>query len=219
MVRQIEEMATDTRDMPLTPITISDCGVLAPEESGEEDTRDPADPYEDYPDVISEEEKKPEMLLKIATRMNELGNEAIKTLLYDRSIQKYEKGLRYVAAHHAKDDDDPNITQELRALGIRLHLNSALAQLKTNQDAEVIKSTTRALGIDGISESEKAKAFYRRGRAYERGNEHELAVEDLKRALALNPNDSEVLAELNRAKHGLRMRQEMDKKTYSKLFS
>jgi peptidyl-prolyl isomerase D len=127
--------------------------------------------------------------------------------------------LRYVAAHHAKDTDDPNITKELTALGIRLHLNSALAQLKTNQDAEVIKSTTRALEIDGISESEKAKAFYRRGRAHERGNEHELAVEDLKRALALNPNDSGVLAELNCAKDGLKMRREMEKKTYSKIFS
>jgi peptidyl-prolyl isomerase D len=103
LVRQIEEIATDPRDRPLTPITISDCGVLAPEESGEEDTRDPDDPHEDYPDVISEEEKTPEMLLKIATRMNELGNEAFKALLFDRSIQKYEKVYHLNDLTHSRD--------------------------------------------------------------------------------------------------------------------
>jgi len=102
LVRQIEEMATDTRDRPLTPITISDCGVLAPEESGEEDTRDPDDPHEDYPDVL-EGEKTPEKLLEIATRMNELGNEAFKTLLFDRSIQKYEKVYQLIDLTHSRD--------------------------------------------------------------------------------------------------------------------
>ena len=92
LVRQIEEMATDTRDRPLVPITISDCGEVAPKESGEDEfTGDPDDPYEDYPDVLSEGEKPPGVLLKIATRMNELGNDAFKTLLFDRSIQKYQK--------------------------------------------------------------------------------------------------------------------------------
>jgi len=129
------------------------------------------------------------------------------------------QGLRYVAAHHATETDDPNIIKEIREIDIRLHLNSALAQLKTNQDAEAIRSATRALEIDGISEFDKAKAYYRRGQAYERGKEHELAIEDLKRALELNPNDSGVLTELNRAKEGVKMRREMEKKAYSKLFS
>ena len=91
LVRRIEEMATDERDNPLIPITISDCGVIAPEESGDDQlTQDPNDPYEDYPDVW-DEEKTPEVLLKIATRMNELGNEAFKTLQYRQSIEKYQK--------------------------------------------------------------------------------------------------------------------------------
>jgi len=92
LVRQIEEMATDANDRPLVPVTISDCGEVAPEESGEDElTRDPDDPYEDYPDVLSEEEKAPGVLLKVATRMNDLGNDAFKNLVFDRSIQKYQK--------------------------------------------------------------------------------------------------------------------------------
>ena len=106
----------------------------------------------------------------------------------------------------------------LREIYIRLHLNSALVQLKTNQDAEAIKSTTKALEIDGISESDKAKAYYRRGKAYERAKEYEAAVEDLKKALELNPNDSRVLAELNRAKTNVKAKRDMEKKVYSKLF-
>ena len=91
LVRKIEESSTDTRDSPLVPVTISDCGVLAPGDSGEEGvTEDPSDPYEDYPDLW-EEEKKPEALLEIATKLKELGNEAFKAQNFDRAIEKYQK--------------------------------------------------------------------------------------------------------------------------------
>lgn len=91
LVRKVEESATDTRDAPLIPITISDCGVLTAEDSGEEGiTEDPSDPYEDYPDLW-DAEKKPELLLEIATKLKELGNEAFKSQRYDRAIEKYQK--------------------------------------------------------------------------------------------------------------------------------
>jgi peptidyl-prolyl isomerase D len=91
LVRKIEESATDTRDTPLVPVTISDCGVLAPGDSGEEGvSEDPRDPYEDYPDLW-DAEKKPELLLEIAIKLKELGNEAFKGQRYDRAIEKYQK--------------------------------------------------------------------------------------------------------------------------------
>lgn len=91
LVRKIEESSTDTRDTPLVAVTISDCGVLAPGDNGEDGiTEDPNDPYEDYPDLW-DEEKKPELLLEIATKLKGLGNEAFKAQNFDRAVEKYQK--------------------------------------------------------------------------------------------------------------------------------
>lgn len=91
LVRKIEESSTDSRDSPLVPVTISDCGVLSPGDDGEEGvTEDPSDPYEDYPDLW-DEEKKPEAFLEIAIKLKELGNEAFKAQNFDRAIEKYQK--------------------------------------------------------------------------------------------------------------------------------
>lgn len=91
LVRKIEDSQTDSRDAPVVPVIVSDCGALAPGESGiDAETEDPQDPYEDYPDLW-EEEKKPELLLEIATKLKELGNEAFKAQNYERAIEKYQK--------------------------------------------------------------------------------------------------------------------------------
>jgi peptidyl-prolyl isomerase D len=90
-VRKIEDSQTDSRDAPIAPVTISDCGQLAPGETGvDAETEDPQDPYEDYPDLW-DEEKKPELLLEIATKLKELGNEAFKAQNFERAIEKYQK--------------------------------------------------------------------------------------------------------------------------------
>ena len=91
LVRKIEESSKDSRDAPLVPITISDCGEIAPGESGEDGvTEDPSDPYEDYPDLW-DGEKNPELLLEIATKLKELGNGAFRAQKYDRAVEKYQK--------------------------------------------------------------------------------------------------------------------------------
>lgn len=91
--------------------------------------------------------------------------------------------------------------------------------LKANHPREAIKATSNALEIEGLSDSDKAKAYYRRGQAYGKTKEDALAIEDLKKALELNPNDGGVIAELNAAKSRLLARREKEKKAYSKMFS
>lgn len=91
LVRKIEDSQTDSRDAPVVPVIISDCGALAPGEIGiDVAIDDPQDQYEDYPDLL-DEEKKPELLLEIATKLKELGNEAFKAGKLERAIEKYQK--------------------------------------------------------------------------------------------------------------------------------
>ena len=95
------------------------------------------------------------------------------------------------------EGDNPETIKALQAIRIQFHLNSALVQLKANHPSDAIKSTSNALEIEGLSDTDKAKAYYRRGQAYGKIKEDEFAIEDLKKALELNLNDSGVMNELN----------------------
>lgn len=118
-----------------------------------------------------------------------------------------------------EEGDNPETFKALKSLRIQFHLNSALVHLKANRPLEAIKSTSNALEIEGLRDADKAKAYYRRGQAYGKTKEDSLAVEDLKKALQLNPGDGGVTAELNAAKNRLVARREKEKKAYSKMFS
>ena len=125
-----------------------------------------------------------------------------------------------MAEHSVENEgDNPETIKALKAIRIQFHLNSALVQLKANHPSDAIKSTSNALEIEDLSDSDKAKAYYRRGQAYGKIKEDELAIEDLKKALELNPNDSGVINELNAAKNRQKMRREKEKKAFSKMFS
>jgi len=149
-------------------------------------------------------------------------------IVHLKSTRRYYKSktltnfeaLRYAAEHPVENEgDNPETIKALKAIRIQLHLNSALVQLKSDHPSDAIKSTNNALEIEGISDSDKAKAYYRRGQAYGKVKEDESAIKDLKMALELNPNDSGVISELNAAKNRQKMRREKEKKAYAKLFS
>lgn len=125
-----------------------------------------------------------------------------------------------MAEHSVENEgDNPETIKALKAIRIQFYLNSALVQLKANHPSDAIKSTSNALEIEGISDTDKAKAYYRRGQAYGKIKEDELAIEDLTKALELNPNDSGVINELNAAKNRQKLRREKERKAYSKMFS
>ena len=125
-----------------------------------------------------------------------------------------------MAEHPVEEEgDNPETIKALKAIQIQFYLNSALVQLKVNEYGDVIKSTTNALGIEGLTDSDKAKAYYRRGQAHGKGKEDELALEDLRKALELNPNDAGVIAEMNATKNRQKMRREKEKRAYAKMFS
>ena len=125
-----------------------------------------------------------------------------------------------MAEHPVEEEgDNPETIKALKAIRIQFHLNCALVQLKANRYGDAIKSTTNALETEGLTDADKAKAYYRRGQAYGQAKEDELGLQDLKKALEFNPNDAGVIAEINAAKNRQKMRREKEKKAYAKMFS
>lgn len=122
--------------------------------------------------------------------------------------------------HPVKNEgDNPKTINALIAIRIQFHLNLALVQLKANQPNNAIKSATNALEMEGLSDSDKAKGYYRRGQAYGQIKEYEPAIEDLKKALELNHNDAGVIHELNMVRLRQKTRKEKERQAYAQMFS
>lgn len=73
-----------------------------------------------------------------------------------------------------------------------LYTNIAAIQLQSHNYKSVIENCTKALNLD----ADNVKARYRRGMAYARSNENELAKKDLLDALRLAPTDASIRNEL-----------------------
>jgi peptidyl-prolyl isomerase D len=90
-VRQIENYPTASGDAPTTPITISACGVLSPDDpSLTENAATDGDAYEDYPDDEDRDVQNPEIALDIAKTVREVGNKLFKQGKIDLALQKYQ---------------------------------------------------------------------------------------------------------------------------------
>jgi len=118
-----------------------------------------------------------------------------------------------------EEKDEPEPFKEIERLSVSMQLNTALVHLKAGNPRAAIKVCSDLLESDIITEADKPKTYYRRGQAYGKVREDELAIEDLKKALSYTPNDAGVIAELNAAKARLKSRREKEKAVYSKLFS
>jgi peptidyl-prolyl isomerase D len=129
------------------------------------------------------------------------------------------KGLRYVAEHPVEEEGDNKETiAALKELRIQFHLNLALVQLRTENYQDAIKSASNALELE-LSDKDRAKSYYRRGQAYSKTKDEALAIEDLKKASELNPEDAGILHELEAARRRVRERREKERKAYAKMFS
>jgi peptidyl-prolyl isomerase D len=181
------------------------------------------DPYEDFPEdqkPNADEDWKGDDILKIATELKDMGNAAFKKQDLNLGIKKYQKSLRYLHEYPAPLESDPaDFFPKLQALKISVYLNCALLQNKTNQFAEALESSTKALEIEGISDKDKAKAYFRRGQAKVGKKSDEGAVEDLNQALKYAPGDAAIVKELEGAKKRVQARKEKEKKAYKNAFN
>ncbi|OAL02120.1 hypothetical protein IQ06DRAFT_335106 [Phaeosphaeriaceae sp. SRC1lsM3a] len=225
IVREIENLKTQSGDKPSQDATIIDCGELTGDDydkATEKAADVTGDPYEEYPEdqITGDEEWKGEDILTIATELKDMGNAAFKKQDLDLGIRKYEKSLRYLHEYPAPLDNDPaDLFPKLTALKISVYLNLALLQNKKARYAEAMESAGKALDLEGISDKDKAKAYFRRGQAKVGKKSDESAVEDLNQALKLAPGDAAIVKELEGAKKRVAVRKEKEKKAYKNAFN
>jgi peptidyl-prolyl isomerase D len=224
IVRQIENLPTQSGDKPQYEVVITDCGQLTGDEAETADQRAPdetGDPYEDFPEdaKTGDQEFSATEIVKIVSEIKEFGNGAFKEGKLNLGLDKYQKGLRYL-------NEDPDLSSEseetkktLNALRFTLNSNSALLSNKLKSYDEAARSATFALEVPGIANVEKGKALYRRAVAKVGLKDEDSALEDLEEASKLVPGDPAVTKELKDVKKMMADRAKKEKTAYSKFFT
>ncbi|KAL8745496.1 MAG: hypothetical protein Q9190_002377 [Brigantiaea leucoxantha] len=221
IVRKIENLKT-SNDKPSPSATITACGQLSNDEASAPSKKVPdstGDPYEDFPEDQSGEINGSETV-KIANELKDFGNKAFKGGDFNLALDKYQKGLRYLNEYpEAKDEDPGELSGQLTTIRFTLHSNSALLQNKLKSFEAAEKSASLALELGKIPNSDRAKAYYRRGLASLGLKDNEQAVNDFETALKLAPGDAAIAKELSAVKKKLTEQAKKEKAAYKKFFS
>lgn len=226
IIRAVENVKTGENDKPVEPCVIADCGeVPAGADLTEFTKKEPdstGDAYEDYPEdqLQGDEEWKGTELVKIVEEIKTLGNTAFKAGKLELGLGKYQKALRYLHEYPPEplDTDPKELGPQLKKLKISLHTNSALLQYKLKQFAAADRSADNALAVPDISDTEKAKALFRKGVVAKESKNEDDATKYLQQAAALAPQDAAIKNELAAVKKAAADRRAKEKKTYAKMF-
>ncbi|KAI0826007.1 peptidyl-prolyl cis-trans isomerase [Irpex lacteus] len=227
VVRAIENQPTSSGDVPNEPCVIVASGQLDPSDPSltEVATNESGDPYEDYPDdqdPLSDGsvQEKPEVALRVAREIREIGNKLFKEGKGSEALNKYQKAIRYLDIHPVLPEDaPPELQDSYDALLAPLLLNSALAAVRSGAPQVAISSATRALDRLQLNDADTAKALYRRALAYSASNDDDQAEKDLVRAHELVKEDKAIVAELEKVKQRKKEKRDKEKKAYKKLFA
>jgi len=225
IVRHIENLKCQSGDKPWQDVTILDCGELTGDDydkATEKIADATGDPYEDYPEdqKSADDDWQGTQILEIATALKDMGNAAFKAQNLKLGISKYQKALRYLLEYPAPLDTDPaDFFPKLSALKVIVYSNCALLQNKLEQYPEALESASRALDVEGITDKDKAKAYFRRAQAKigKRGDED--ALRDLNEAIKYAPGDAAIVKELEATKKRVAARKEKEKKAYANAFN
>ncbi|KAJ8503308.1 hypothetical protein ONZ45_g10979 [Pleurotus djamor] len=226
IVRQIENNPTSSGDVPIQPVVITSCGVLSPDDPSLSEVQpNGGDIYEDYPADDDHNLADPELALKIAQEIRELGNTLFKAKEIGQALDKYQKSIRYIDHHlNIIDDATPEHREACNAILAPLLLNSALAGVRavpsSSYNADVaVTNASRALDDLKLNTADQAKALYRRALAHAILKDEESAEKDLVEASKLVPDDQAISGELARIKQRKKEKLDKEKASYRKMFA
>lgn len=92
------------------------------------------------------------------------------------------QAAKFVEFDHSFTDDEKHTANDLR---LSCYLNNAACKLKLEEYSEASRLCTKVIELDPSN----VKALFRRSQAYMKTSELEKAEADLKRALAIDPNN------------------------------
>ncbi|KAI5467266.1 cyclophilin-like domain-containing protein [Mariannaea sp. PMI_226] len=220
IVRQIENLTTQSGDRPAKEALITNCGELTGDDASTADLKQPdstGDPYEDFPEDNTE---KPDAqgILKIATDCKDYGNKAFKEGKFALAVDKYQKGLRYLNEEPELEGQPDTLKAELLGIRFSLNNNAALMNLKLESWDDAIRTASSAIEVQGIKDSDRAKPYYRRAMAYVGRKDDEKAIRDLDEAHKLSPSDPTISNQLSTLKKKAADRAAKEKAAYKKFF-
>ncbi|KAH6874705.1 cyclophilin-like domain-containing protein, partial [Thelonectria olida] len=218
IVRQIENLTTQSGDTPAKEALITNCGELNGDEAS--DPRQPdstGDPYEDFPEDNAEK-LDAQAILKIALDCKEYGNKAFKDKKLALAVDKYQKGLRYLNEDPTLEGQPDTLKAELLAIRFSLNNNAALMNLKLESWDDAVRYGSSAIDVKNVKDTDRAKAYWRRGIAYRSRKDEDLAIRDLEAAHKLAPADPLIISDLTALKTKAATRAAKEKAAYKKYF-
>ncbi|XP_068149294.1 peptidyl-prolyl cis-trans isomerase D [Drosophila tropicalis] len=212
IVAEMEQNCNDEGD-PTAEIVIRDCGeVPAGEDWAIECSDETPDTLPPYPQDWTGKFDKPkcEVIVSLLTGLRQAGNHFYQLGRYHEARTKYRKANRYYIylrkhyewqqlSHFKKKFDNGGRDTEIRkidAFSVVNNINMAAVDLKLGNYLSAKYDCSEAIRLDANC----SKAFYRRGQAQRALRNYEEAINDLKRAYALLPENKQILNELNSTK-------------------
>ncbi|XP_017133682.1 peptidyl-prolyl cis-trans isomerase D [Drosophila elegans] len=227
IVAEMEQNCNDEGD-PTAEIVIRDCGELAPgEDWGMECNDETADKLPAYPQDWTRKFDKftADAAVELLTGIRQSGNHFYQLGRYYAARAKYRKANRYYHylskqfgwqqlnpfKKHLVDTD----LLKIDGFSVVNNINLAAVDLKLGNYASARSDCTEAIRLDPRC----SKAFYRRGQAQRGLRNYEEAINDLKRAHSLLPENKQILNELNSTKQLLAQYNRQQRNALKNLFA
>lgn len=225
VVREMERVRTDRENVPLAEcaVVISKCGewlegMPCPVFNASYDSRG-GDIYEEYPDDdIHIDKELSESVYEACTAIKALGTVLFKEGNKSQAILKYKKGLRYLMEFFPDQDQEPEWYAKYMDMKKLLYLNLSLACLGEGDLKKTMDYSQYLLDMDEALPQDKAKAHFRRGKAYIGLKQYSKARDDFKAAHDLVPLDNGIKQELARCENIIQQQKQAESNKYARFF-
>lgn len=232
-VRAVEHTPTDSSDKPLKRVEVTNSGVVPENTDLSEFMRagnpnaaaslEIGDKYADYPedeptlqeDVVPNQEDLLKKGVAIATELKAIGTTQFKTGKKQLALAEYRKALRY--AYEYDVDQGHALFNSVETLKISLYLNAALLENQLGQYKDADKDASAVLHRPLATESDKAKAYFRRAQARKNLKDYEGAQADLDEAATFLV-DAGITREKQEVQALVRQEVQRKKAQYAKFF-